>query len=117
MCMDVEVAHAHEIWMDAILWLVTLNIKTWPVIVLNVLFCFNLNDLLKGCKWGTCASESKHYVTCGDFKGVEECLFLQHIDVCEVINVENLHTFMHEEWEVEVNLGLIKNDSTQKKSL
>ena len=48
---------------------------------------------------------------------MEECLFLQHIDVCEVINVENLHTFMHEEWEVEVNLGLIKNDSTQKKSL
>ena len=53
-------------------------------------------------------------MTCGDFKGVEECLFSLYIDVCEVINVENLHTFMHEEWEVEVNLGLIKNDAKEK---
>ena len=34
------------------------------------------------------------------------CLPLQHIDVCEVINVENLHTFMHEEWESGGELGI-----------
>ena len=43
-----------------------------------------------------------------------ECLFSLYIDVCEVTNVENLHTFMHEEWEVEVNLGLFKDDAKEK---
>ena len=40
--------------------------------------------------------------------------FYSILTFCEVINVENLHTFMHEEWEVEVNLGLIKNDAKEK---
>ena len=54
-------------------------------------------------------------MTCGEFKGVESvCFSFTEHDVCEVINVENLHTFMHEEWEVEVNLGLFKDDAKEK---
>ena len=42
------------------------------------------------------------------------CIISQRGCVWEVTNVKNLRTFMHEEWEMEVNLGLIKDDAKEK---